>query len=282
VTRFAPAPTGFLHLGHVGNAIAVWGAARAFGGRVLLRIEDHDRTRSRPGFETAILEDLEWLGFRADEPFTRQSERASRYEAALLALENRGLVYACACSRRSIEAAVGSGEGEVRYPGTCREAAVDGTNERARRVRLEEEMISFRDLRLGPLEQVPSNQAGDILVRDRHGLWTYQFAVVVDDLDQGVDLVIRGEDLLASTGRQIQLARLLGRKTPPLFLHHPLILRSDGRKLSKSNRDTGVRDLRAAGWSAERVLGMAAETLGLTRGEPASVAELTRRLRESA
>ena len=259
------------------NAIAVWGVARAFGGRVLLRIEDHDRTRSKGRFEEAILEDLGWLGFQPDEPLTRQSEREAKYEDALRRLEGRGLLYACACSRRSIEAATGSAEGELRYPGTCRDAAVDGTRERACRVRVERETISFRDLRLGRIEQVPSDQAGDILVRDRHGHWTYQFAVVVDDLDQGVDLVIRGEDLLASTGRQIQLARLLGRKTPPLFLHHPLILRADGRKLSKSNRDTGIRDLRAAGWSAERVLGEAGAALGLTRGEPVSMAEMTAR-----
>jgi glutamyl/glutaminyl-tRNA synthetase len=281
VTRFAPAPTGFLHLGHVANAIAVFGVARAFSGRVVLRIEDHDRTRSKRMYEEGIVEDLAWLGLRADGPMTRQSERGPKYEAALLDLERRGLVYACACSRKTIEAATGSMDGELRYPGTCRHAAVDGAWEPARRVRFEEEKVSFRDLRLGAIEQTPSSQAGDILVRDRNRNWTYQFAVVVDDLDQGVDLVIRGEDLLGSTGRQIQLARLLGRKIPPLFLHHPLIRRLDGEKLSKSNHDTGVRDLRASGWSVERVLGAAAATLGLTRGEPAAMDDLTRRLTES-
>ncbi len=264
------------------NAIAVWGVARAFGGRVLLRIEDHDRTRSTPGFEAAILEDLEWLGLRPDAPLSRQSERHSTHEDALARLEGAGLVYACSCSRKSIEAAMASSADELRYPGTCREAAVDGARTSARRVRIERETISFLDLRLGPVEQVPADQAGDILARDRHGHWTYQFAVAVDDLDQGVDLVIRGEDLLASTGRQIQLARLLGRKTPPSFLHHPLILRTDGRKLSKSNRDTGIRDLRAAGWSVERVLGEAGAALGLTHGQPTSMAELVLRLKETA
>jgi glutamyl-Q tRNA(Asp) synthetase len=266
----------------VANAIAVWGVARAFSGRVLLRVEDHDRTRSRAEFERAILEDLEWLGLRPDEPLTRQSERESKYEEALAGLEGAGLVYACACSRKAIEAVAGPGAGELRYPGTCRDASVDGARERARRVRIEPETVSFHDLRLGPIGQVPSDQAGDILVRDRHGHWTYQFAVVVDDLDQGVDLVIRGEDLLASTGRQIQLARLLGRKTPPSFLHHPLILGAFGQKLSKSNRDTGIRDLRAAGWSVERVLGEAAASLGLTLGQPATMTELADRLAETA
>lgn len=264
------------------NAIAVWGLARAFAGRVLLRIEDHDRTRAKGEFEGSILEDLEWLGLRPDGPPTRQSERESKYEHALERLEAAGLVYACACSRKTIEAATGAPGGELRYPGTCREAAVDGARERARRVRIERETLAFRDLRLGRIEQVPADQAGDILARDRHGHWTYQFAVVVDDLDQGVDLVIRGEDLLSSTGRQIQLARLLGRTSPPMFLHHPLILRADGHKLSKSNRDTGVRDLRAAGWRVERVLGEAAAVLGLTRGEPASMAELVERVRGEA
>ena len=252
----------------------MWGIARAFSGRVLLRIEDHDRTRSKPEFETAILEDLDWLGFQPDEPLVRQSERASKYEEALSRLESAGLVYACACSRKSIEAAMDPRAGELRYPDTCRDAAVDGATARARRVRIEANTIPFRDLRLGGIEHVPTDQAGDILIRDRHGHWTYQFAVVVDDFEQGVDLVIRGEDLLASTGRQIQLARLLGRKTPPLFLHHPLILRPDGQKLSKSNRDTGVRDLRAAGWSVERVLGAAGASLGLTQGEAISTGEL--------
>ena len=260
------------------SAIAVWGLARAFSGRALLRIEDHDRTRSRPEFEKAILEDLEWLGFRPDAPPVRQSERTGKYEAALSDLSDRGLIYACACSRKTIEAALGNPEGETRYPGTCRGGAVDGLKEKARRLRLAPSLISFRDLRLGRIDQDPA-EAGDLLVRDRHGHWTYQFAVVVDDLDQGVDLVIRGEDLLSSGGRQIQLAQLLERKTPPLFLHHPLIRRDDGTKLSKSNRDTGIGELRAAGWSVERVLGRAASSLGLGRGDELPMPEIVARLR---
>jgi glutamyl-Q tRNA(Asp) synthetase len=266
----------------VASAIAVWGVARAHGGRVLLRLEDHDQIRCRPEFEKAILEDLEWLGFVPDEPPVRQSKRQDRYEAALRTLEAGGLVYACGCSRKSIEALGGSPAGERRYPGTCRDAAVNGDVERARRVRLEGKRISFEDLKLGPFEQCPAEQAGDVLARDRLGNWTYQFAVVVDDLEQGVDLVIRGEDLLPSTGRQIQLARLLGRRADARFLHHPLILRPDGHKLSKANRETGVRDLRGEGWSVERVLGLAAAALGLTEGEPSTLPQLVARLREAA
>jgi len=280
-TRFAPAPTGLLHLGHAASAVAVWGLARAFGGRVLLRVEDHDRTRSRREFEIALLEDLEWLGLSPDQPFARQRDRERVYESALRHLEAADLIYPCACSRKSIEASIGPTAGELRYPGTCRQAGVDGTAEKARRVRLAREPQAFGDLRLGPIEQIPSEQSGDVLIRDRHGHWTYQFAVTVDDLDQGVDLVIRGEDLLESTGRQIQLSRLLGRTTPPMFLHHPLVRHPNGGKLSKSNRETGLRDLRASGWTAERVLGQAGLILGLTAGEPLGLPELVNRIRQT-
>jgi glutamyl-tRNA synthetase/glutamyl-Q tRNA(Asp) synthetase len=259
----------------------VWGVARVFRGRVLLRIEDHDQTRARPEFERSILEDLAWLGFVADQPVIRQSDRLERYREALKSLEERGLVYACRCSRKAIlETAGPEGTGETRYSGACRQSAVDGTREKARRVRLDPVRVEVHDLRLGTLEQNPADETGDLLARDRNGHWTYQFAVTVDDLDQGIDLVIRGEDLLTSTGRQIQLASLLGRKSPASFLHHPLITRPDGQKLSKSNRDTGIRDLRALGWSVERVLGQAAAGLGLSSGEPMDGAEIEARLRE--
>ncbi len=248
VTRFAPAPTGFLHLGHVLNALHVWDAARVSGpdSRVLLRIEDHDRQRSRPEYDAAILEDLDWLGFVPELPFVRQSERHDIYERSLDLLRRQGLVYACECSRADI----GSG----RYPGTCAEKHIPESEGVGLRVRLAPTVESFDDLRLGRQTQQPSEQCGDLLVRDREGNWTYQFAVVVDDWLQGVNLVIRGEDLLDSTGRQIQLARLLGRRTPPLFLHHPLLMKTAQQKLSKSDGDTGIRDLRARGWTRQQVI----------------------------
>ena len=259
VSRFAPAPTGYLHLGHVLNAIYVWDIARASGpdGRVLLRIEDHDRSRCRPEFEAALLEDLAWLGFVADGELTRQSERGVLYDRALDDLRRRGLVYACECSRADI----GSGP----YPGTCRNKKLPEAPGLGVRVRLERSVERFDDLRLGPQEHDPSEQCGDLLVRDRHGNWTYQFAVVVDDLLQDVNMVIRGADLLDSTGRQIQLGRLLGRAEPPMFLHHELLMKTPTQKLSKSDGDTGVRDLRAQGWSAEAVIDRAARLAGLTR-----------------
>jgi glutamyl/glutaminyl-tRNA synthetase len=248
VTRFAPAPTGYLHLGHVLNAIHVWEIARASGpdGRVLLRIEDHDRSRCRPEFEAALLEDLAWLGFTADDEPVRQSARGAVYERALAGLRDQGLTYACECSRTDIAAA--------RYAGTCRDKQVPESPGCGIRVRLDATVEWFDDLRLGPQEQRPHQQCGDVLVRDRHGNWTYQFAVAVDDWEQGINLVVRGEDLLDSTGRQIHLARLLGRESPPAFLHHALIMKSATQKLSKSDGDSGVRDLRAAGWSAEAVI----------------------------
>jgi glutamyl-tRNA synthetase/glutamyl-Q tRNA(Asp) synthetase len=142
----------------------------------------------------------------------------------------------------------------LRYPGTCRDRGLDDAPGRGLRVRLEPSLERFVDLRLGSQEQRPSEQCGDLLARDRDGNWTYQFAATVDDYVQGVNLVIRGVDLLASTGRQIQLARLLGRAEPPAFLHHPLIMKSSEQKLSKSDGDSGVRELRAAGWTREQVL----------------------------
>jgi glutamyl/glutaminyl-tRNA synthetase len=276
ISRFAPAPTGFLHLGHVVNAVHVWRETRARGGRVLLRIEDHDRQRSQSRFEAAILEDLAWLGFRPDERPVRQSERGAIYDAALDRLRRQGLVYACDCSRAEIVAALKGrptneggptdapvarpfrgADSELWYPGTCAGRGLAEAPGLGVRVRLAPTVERFVDLRHGPQEQRPSEQCGDLLVRDREGNWTYQFAATVDDLVQGVTLVVRGDDLLASTGRQIQLARLLGRDEPPEFFHHPLIMKSPDQKLSKSDGDTGVRELRARGWTPAQVIEVA-------------------------
>jgi glutamyl-tRNA synthetase/glutamyl-Q tRNA(Asp) synthetase len=262
VSRFAPAPTGYLHIGHVVNAIYVWGVTRARGGRVLLRVEDHDRRRSRPEFEAAILHDLAWLGFAADEPPVRQRDRGPIYHEALDRLRARGLVYACTCSREEI-AGRNSGSTELHYPGTCAAKALPERPGVGVRVRLEPSVERFDDLRHGLQEQRPSDQCGDLLVRDRDGNWTYQFAVTVDDDVQGVTLVVRGDDLLASTGRQIQLGRLLGRAAPPQYLHHRLIMKTATQKVSKSDGDTGVGELRRAGWTPADVIGHAAALAGL-------------------
>lgn len=240
------------------NAARVWREARARGARVLLRVEDHDRTRCRPEYEAALREDLAWLGFVPDAEVPCQSERGARYAEVLADLERRGLAYACDCSRKDIAAEVGDVfNEETRYPGRCRTRGLDPASTLARRVIMEPGAERFTDLALGPQEQDPSRQCGDFLIRDRSGNWTYQVCVVVDDMDQGVDLVVRGDDLLASTGRQICLARMLGRETPPAFLHHALIRKAGGAKLSKSDGDTGVRELRAAGMSPSDVIALA-------------------------
>jgi len=247
-----------------------WGVAGALGGTVLLRIEDHDRERSRPEYEQGILEDLEWLGLDTEgaapatsERVARQSEREAAYTQALRSLEGRGLVYACVCSRKQIERFATDAAPELKYPGTCRERRLPLGPGAGLRVRFEPGVECFEDALMGVHAQDPAAQTGDLLIRDRLGGWTYQFAVTVDDRDDCVDLVIRGADLLASTGRQIRLARLLGRRDPPVFLHHPLLYASTGVKLSKSNRDTGIRELRARGLSAGDVLGLAAARAGL-------------------
>jgi glutamyl-Q tRNA(Asp) synthetase len=258
VTRYAPSPTGYLHLGHVVNAIYVWGIARALGGRVLLRVEDHDRIRCRPEYEAALLEDLNWLGFVPDdglEPLRRQSDDHDAYRSAVARLRQTAHIYACDCSRKDIG-------GEV-YTGRCRNRGLAEAPGRGLRVEMADGVERIDDLLLGPLEQAPSTQCGDLLVRDRDGHWTYQLAVTVDDDQQGVTLVIRGEDLVSSTGRQIRLARMLGRRTPPLFAHHPLIIGASGEKLSKANRDTGVRELRRLGLDPAEVIGRAALEVGL-------------------
>lgn len=279
LTRFAPAPTGFLHLGHVANAVYVWGLARALGGRVLLRVEDHDRQRCRPEFEQALLDDLDWLGFvpdlfpspnfRAGRCDGRQSDRDAVYREAAAALAAEGWLFGCDCTRRELQQHASGGDSplappaELRYGGRCRTRGLPLEGGLGWRLRMGPGIEVVEDLALGPQPQDPASQCGDLLIRDRLGNWTYQFAVSVDDMRQGVTLVIRGVDLLSSSGRQVRLGRLLGRPAPPTFVHHPLVLKSPTRKLSKSDGDTGIRDVRAAGWTPARVIGHAAWRVGL-------------------
>jgi len=265
LTRFAPAPTGYLHLGHVANAAWTWGLATAAGARVLLRIEDHDRQRCQAAYDGALIEDLAWLGFRADLGPVRQSDAdaVTAYARALTHLEADGLVYGCDCTRSTFSAWAArhgrtwSGPG---CPGGCRDRGLAGP---VLRVALGGGSESWVDRLAGTCrEEVAAS--GDLPVRDGHGNWTYGFCVVVDDARQDVDLVVRGEDLIPATASQIRLARALGRETMPEFAHHPLVRRPDGTKLSKSSGDTGVRELRAAGRSAGEVIAMAAAATGYT------------------
>ncbi len=240
---------------------------------MVLRLEDHDRVRCRPEYEAAILQDLEWLGlgpdvglpvsYRAGASPYRQSDNSARYDAALERLATKFLVYGCDCSRKDVAGGSDAPDIEARYQGRCRMRGLTPGPGRGVRVALDPGVERFNDAILGEQQQDPSLQCGDLLLRDRLGNWTYQFAVTVDDWEQHIDLVIRGEDLLPSTGRQIRLARMLGRVGAPAFAHHPLICHSSGAKLSKSNRDSGVRDLRAQGLSPAAVLGRAAHLSGL-------------------
>lgn len=266
-TRYAPSPTGYLHLGHVAHMLYVWGAAQVLGAEVILRIEDHDRGRCRPEFEAAILEDLDWLEFAADNVLERvspyrQSDCNDRYQAALERLERQARSYRCDCTRRQLaERTSVSADGELRYDGHCRGL---GLTTGGTRVELDRGAESFVDALLGEQAQDPSMQCGDLLLLDRSRQWTYQFAVTVDDLAHEVDLVVRGEDLLPSTGRQIRLGRMLGREQPALFLHHPLIRDDAGGKLSKKEASAPVREMRRQGVTPQEVLGMAAHRVGLT------------------
>ena len=228
-------------------------------------MEDHDRGRCRPEYEQSIVEDLAWLGFEvanalgSPSPY-RQSDNPGVYRKALEALD--GSWYFCDCTRKQIAERCPLGPGGERvYDGRCRERALTAGGVR---VCIEPGQEPFEDLRLGRLVQEPAAQAGDVLVRDRAGQWTYQFCVVVDDLRQGVDLVVRGEDLVESTGRQIRLGRMLGRAEPARFLHHPLILDDEGVKLSKTAASGPIAADREAGRRPEDVIGEAARRVGLS------------------
>ena len=274
VTRFAPAPTGQLHLGHLVNVLYVWGIARATGGRVILRIEDHDRQRSRPEHEWSILEDLERLGVTPDEPplaaFNgdtpyRQSDAGDVYEAAVARLRADGLVYACDCSRSTFdwyEAERGRPFRGIGCPGDCRSRGLSEDGDVGLRVAIGAGSERWVDLLVGPMGDEPA-AAGDVLVRDRARNWTYALCVVVDDLRQGVDLVIRGRDLLEATPAQLRLATLLGRETQPRFLHHPIIRRISGQKLSKAEGDTAIRRLIDEGRTPAELFGLAARLAGV-------------------
>jgi glutamyl-Q tRNA(Asp) synthetase len=236
--RFAPSPTGPLHAGSLVAALASWLDARAHGGRWLVRIEDVDTPRNVGGAAETILAQLAACGLLPDEPPCWQSRRSAAYEAALARLVRQGDAYACGCTRRDIETTLAaSGQphqrfGERVYPGTCR-AGLQGKPARAWRLKAEG-LIAWHDRRLGPRRQDLAQAVGDFVLRRADGLWAYQLAVVVDDGEQGITHVVRGEDLADNTARQIVLQRALGLPTPR-YLHTPLVLGADGHKLSKQN-----------------------------------------------
>ena len=244
IGRFAPSPTGPLHFGSLVAALASVCDARAHGGRWLVRIDDVDEPRAVPGAERDIVATLARYGFVHDGAIVRQSERATHYDAALHALDARGLTYACACTRRDLDAAPLSSAGERVYPGTCRDGI---PRERARhaqrslRVRVGAATIDFVDRLQGAQRQDLAREVGDFVVRRADGLAAYQLAVVVDDAEQRVTHVVRGADLLASTPRQIHLQRALGVPTPS-YLHVPVAIDASGEKLSKQTHARALAD----------------------------------------
>jgi glutamyl-Q tRNA(Asp) synthetase len=269
VSRFAPSPTGLLHLGHAHSALRAHAAARRAGGRFLLRIEDLDASRCRPEFEAAIYEDLAWLGLDWERPVIRQSERLPTYEAALARLDALGALYPCFCSRKEIEAefrrslsAPHGPEGPL-YPGTCRALAPE---ERARRRAVGEAFamrldvrraaalagpLSWRDRRRGAVQARPE-ELGDAVLARKDAPASYHLAVTLDDAAQGVTLVVRGEDLFHATHLHRLLQALLGLPTPD-YEHHPLLRDAEGRRLSKRDRALSLRALREAGRTPDEV-----------------------------
>lgn len=230
--RFAPSPTGRLHFGSLVTALASHVDARAHDGIWLVRDEDLDQTRAKPGMAEQILRDLEAFGLAWDEAVMRQSQRDSAYEEALHRLRSAGLAFPCGCSRKEIAALGRPGpEGPI-YPGTCRDGLAPDKLIRSWRLRVPDETLGFADRIQGYRQQNLATEVGDFVVRRADGYFAYQLAVVVDDAEQEITHVVRGADLLASTPRQIHLQRALDLPTPD-YAHVPLVLDDQGRKLSK-------------------------------------------------
>ena len=272
-SRLAPSPTGALHVGNVRTFLLNWLHVRAAQGTLLLRIDDLDGPRVKRGAEKAALEDLRWLGLDWDEGegVLVQSERADVYDEALDRLVRAGVAYPCVCTRSEVESAASAPHGPEgpRYPGTCRgrfaslEAAARETGRPAAlRFVAPPGRVEFEDALFGPQAFDPSLETGDFAVRKSNGTAAYQLATVVDDAASGVDLVVRGADLLPSTARQILLQRALGLPRPST-LHLPLVVGPDGRRLAKRHGDTTVHALRELGWSPEALVARVASTAGL-------------------
>ena len=232
IGRFAPTPSGYLHFGSLVAALASYLDARAVGGRWLVRMEDLDRPRCEPGAADTILRQLEAYGLIWDGDVLVQSRRDGAYAAALETLQTQGAVYPCACTRSQLVDAPRSHEGEIIYPGTCRNGLPVGAAARSWRVRVPDVSTRFHDRIHGELQQNLAREVGDFVVKRADGLFAYQLAVVVDDAFQGITHIVRGADLLWNTPRQIYLQTLLGLPTPT-YAHVPLITNAAGQKLSK-------------------------------------------------
>ena len=263
--RFAPSPTGIMHLGNVMCALLSWLSAKSKGGTWVLRIEDLDPDRSRRQFADRLMRDLEWLGLTWDEGPYFQSERHERYAAALERLCAMDLVYPCFCTRADIMAtqAPHESDGRIVYAGTCRARTYNKEDmERAAlRLKVPDREITFTDGHYGPQRVNLSHHCGDFIIRRKDGAWAYQLAVVVDDAEMGITEVVRGSDLLLSSPQQIYLAELLG-YTIPSFIHLPLLCNAQGQRLSKRDKGLDMEALRA-NFTAEEIIGRLAFLTGL-------------------
>lgn len=288
VTRIAPSPTGALHLGNARTFLANWALARQRGWRVLLRIEDLDGPRIKAGADHLAIDTLTWLGIDWDDGPVWQSHDLRPYTSALTRLAETGLIYPCRCTRAQLLGAALSapnqGDNELRYPGTCRpdrEGPVaydpDADVGTAWRLRTPDGVIDFEDTFAGPQRHNPQQLVGDFVVATKAGLPSYQLAVVVDDARQGVTEVVRGDDLLTSTPRQMLLYDRLGLGPTPRYTHLPIVVGSDGRRLAKRHGDTRIDAYRRRGVSPERVIGLIAEWCGLGPRRPMSSAAFVER-----
>jgi glutamyl-tRNA synthetase len=271
--RFAPSPTGAMHLGNARTALLAWLDIRSRAGTLLLRIEDLDHARVPAGAEQRVLDDLAWLGLDWDEAPYRQSERTDRYDAAIDILLVAGRAFPCSCSRADVARAASAPHAEdeegPRYPGTCRGKpaaevrALAGARGRAPSIRFDGrcERIAFHDEVHGAMEPDPDG-VDDFVLRRADGVAAYQLAVVVDDAAMAITRVVRGDDLLRSTPRQLALYRALGLASPT-FAHVPLLLAPGGERLAKRTRPESIASMRERGTSPEQVIGMLAASLGL-------------------
>lgn len=274
VGRYAPSPTGDLHLGNIRTALLAWLQVRSQGGKFLLRMEDLDVPRVVKGSAEQILLDLEWLGIDWDGPVVYQSQRTHLYEDALKALAKQGLIYPCYCSRKDIQQAVSAphNQGAI-YPGTCRNLS--------NAERIEKAKFKVPSLRV-EVDGDLVDSCGDFVVKRADGLFAYQMAVVVDDLEQGVTHVLRGRDLLESTARQQYLASKLSPEPAQMeYTHVPLMLDEAGARLSKRDGSLSVAEYKAQGYCAEKLIGELAFSLGLVDSkEPVGLMGLLNNINE--
>lgn len=277
--RFAPSPTGRMHLGNVFSALLSWLSAKSQGGTWLLRIEDIDPQRSKQEYAEFIMDDLHWLGLDWDEGPYYQSERGDIYEHYLKQLTDNGLTYPCYCTRADILAtqAPHESDGRVVYKGTCRNLAPGvKTGPAAIRMKVPSEgkgILSFTDGHYGMQTIDLTTHCGDFIVRRKDGAWAYQLAVVVDDALMGINEVVRGCDLLLSSPQQIYLAQQLG-FAPPHFTHLPLLCNKQGQRLSKRDQSLDMAALRTSN-TPEEIIGMLAHAAGLQQSnEPITAQEL--------